>query len=172
MRAPGLLVGIFCLAKGQNSSSESVTKIFSKVFQYFLKIGNFWVDWCASTFIGAWPYLLPTLLTSAFFLPLRFHGSKKCYNSFAKKRTFSPLAKNGGDTVFDILVALVQLQYFLVRGTDTKKIHNFITALIVGNILKDIKANRVCWFNCHRIHIWKLTQSYKFQIMFHLGKID
>ena len=37
----------------------------------------------------------------------------------------------GGDTVFDILVALVQLQYFLVRGTDTKKIHNFITALIV-----------------------------------------
>ena len=49
-----------------------------------------------------------------------------------RKGLLAPWRRKGGrDTVFDILVALVQLQYFLVRGTDTKKIHNFITTLIV-----------------------------------------
>ena len=42
----------------------------------------------------------------------------------------------GGDTVFDILAALLQLQYFLVRGTVTKKIVNFVTTSIVREHLK------------------------------------
>ena len=47
--------------------------------------------------------------------------------------------EKGGDTVFDILVALLQLQYFLVRGTVTKKIVNFVTTSIFWEHLKQTR---------------------------------
>ena len=44
----------------------------------------------------------------------------------------------GGDTVFDILVVLLQLQYFLLGATVTKKILGLLPAF--GNIFKSINT--------------------------------